>query len=101
MVENIAVKSRTKGKHGRNVVTNYKPVFAFDYGGKSYRVESNVSQNPALFDVGEKTEIKVNLSALEEIYVPANKIGNYTGIMFVGIGAIFLTIGILLVLKSH
>ncbi|MDE6035711.1 MAG: DUF3592 domain-containing protein [Ruminococcus sp.] len=85
VVENIEVKSA------------YKPVFDFEYKGKSYRVESSVSRSPALFEVGEKTEIKVNPSAPEEIYVPADNTVKLIGIIFATVGAVFLIAGILLI----
>lgn len=101
VVENIAVKSRTKSKHGYRTTTTYKPVFVFEYAGTSYRTESNVSSKPALFDVGEKTEIKVNPKAPEEIYVPADKTAKYIGIIFATAGTVFLIAGILVILKVH
>ena len=101
VVENIVVKSRTKSKHGYRTSTTYKPVFDFEYGGTSYRVESNVSSKPALFEVGEKTEIKVNPTDPEEIYVPADKTAKFIGIIFATVGAVFLIAGILVILKAH
>ena len=97
VVENIAVKSRTKSKHGYRTSTTYKPVFDFEYGGTSYRVESSVSRSPALFEVGEKTEIKINPIAPEEIYVPADNTVKLIGIIFATVGAVFLIAGILLI----
>lgn len=101
IVENITVRSRTKTKHGHRTVTTYRPVFSFDYDGKNYRVESSSSHNPALFDIGEHTEIKINPSDPDEIYVPADKFSDYSGIIFVAVGVIFLTVGILVITKSH
>ncbi|MDE5861415.1 MAG: DUF3592 domain-containing protein [Ruminococcus sp.] len=101
VVENIVVKSRTKSKHSSNISITYKPVFDFDYNGTSYRVESNVSSKPALFEVGEKTEIKVNPEVPEEIYVPADKTAKYIGIIFATAGTVFLIAGILVILKVH
>ncbi|MDE6834974.1 MAG: DUF3592 domain-containing protein [Ruminococcus sp.] len=101
VVENIPLRSRTKSKHGYSYSTTYKPVFNFEYGGTSYRVESNVSRNPALFEVGEKTEIKVNPTAPEEIYVPADKTAKFIGTIFIAVGAVFLVAGILVILKVH
>lgn len=99
VVENIAVKSRTKTKHGHKTVTTYKPVFDFDYNGQNYRVASNISSSPARFDVGEKTEVKVNPADPEEIFVPADKSANYATVICIAVGVIFLIVGILLLIK--
>lgn len=99
IVENIPMKSRTKTKHGHRTVTTYKPVYDFEYNGTSYRVESNIASNPAVFEVGEKTEVKVNPADPQEIYVPADKSANYATIICIAVGAIFLIVGILLLIK--
>ena len=101
IVENIAVKSRTKSKHGYKTVTTYRPVYDFYYNGQNYRVESNISHRPAVFDVGEKTEVKVNPADPEEIYVPADKSGSLAGIICIATGVIFLIAGILVTIKVH
>lgn len=99
IVENITVKSRTKTKHGHRTTITYRPVFEFDYKGENYRVESNVSHSPALFDVGEQTEIKINPSDPSETYIPADKSANYAGIICMAVGAVFLAIGIFVIFK--
>ncbi len=99
IVENIAIKSRTKTKHGHRTVTTYKPVFNFNYNGQNYRVESNSSHKPALFEVGEKTEIKINPSDPSEMYIPSDKSANYAGIICTAVGAVFLVVGILVIIK--
>ncbi|MDE7136833.1 MAG: DUF3592 domain-containing protein [Ruminococcus sp.] len=99
IVENIKVKSRTKTKHGHRTVTTYKPVFDFTYNGQNYRIKSNSSHKPALFDVGEKTEIKINPSDPSETYIPADKSADYAGIICIAVGAVFLVVGILVIIK--
>lgn len=99
IVENIPVKSRTKTKHGHRTVTTYKPVFSFEYNGQNYRVESNSSHKPALFDVGEHTEIKINPSDPSETYIPADKSADYVGIICIAMGTVFLVVGLLVLIK--
>lgn len=99
IVENIALKSRTKTKHGHKTVTTYKPVYDFEYNGTAYRVESSIASNPAVFDVGEKTEVKVNPADPQEIFVPADKSANYATIICITVAAIFLIVGIFLFIK--
>lgn len=100
IVENIAVNTKTKSKHGHKTVTTYKPVYDFEYNGQNYRIESNISSNPARFEVGEKTEVKVNPADPQEIYVPADKADDFATIIFIVFGVIFLIFGILLIVKS-
>lgn len=99
IVENIEVKSRTRTKHGHRTVTTYKPVFNFNYNGQNYRVESNSSYRPALFDVGEHTEIKINPSDPSETYIPTDKSADYASIICIVIGAFFLVAGIFVIVK--
>lgn len=99
IVENIEVKSRTKTKHGHRTVTTYKPVFNFSYNGQNYRVESNSSHKPALFDVGEKTEIRINPSDPSEMYIPSDKSADYVGMICIAMGAVFLVVGLLVIIK--
>lgn len=99
VVENIAVKTRTKTKHGHRTVTTYKPVYDFEYSGQVYRVESNISRSPAVFEVGDRTEVKVNPADPHEIFVPADKSGNIATIICIAVGAVFLAVGILLLIK--
>ncbi len=100
VVENIREKTRTRTKHGHRTVTKYRPVFNFTYNGQNYRVESSSSRKPALFDVNEKTEIKVNPSDPYEIYVPADKTYGKSGLICIAAGVLFLIIGILAIIKS-
>lgn len=99
IVENIPVKSRTKTKHGHRTVTTYKPVFSFEYNGQNYRVESNSSHKPALFDIGEHTEIKINPADPSETYIPADKSADYVGIICIAMGTVFLVVGLLVLIK--
>lgn len=99
VVENISVKSRNKTKHGHRTVTTYKPVFSFEYNGQDYRIESSSSHKPALFEVGEKSEIKINPSDPSETYIPVDKSADYAGIICVAMGVIFLIVGILVIVK--
>lgn len=99
VVENIAVKTRTKTKHGHRTVTTYKPVYDFEYGGQVYKVASSIASNPARFDVGEKTEVKVNPADPNEIFVPADKSDDFATIICIAVGAVFLAVGILLLIK--
>lgn len=99
IVENITVKSRTKTKHGHRTTITYRPVFEFDYKGENYRVESSVSHSPALFDVGEQTEIKINPSDPSETYIPSDKSANYAGIICMAVGVVFLVVGLLVIFR--
>ena len=99
IVENIKVKSRTKTKHGHRTVTTYKPVFNFTYNGQNYRIESNSSHKPALFEVGKKAEIRINPSDPSETYIPFDKSADYAGIICIAVGAVFLVVGILVIIK--
>lgn len=99
IVENIRTESRTHTKHGYRTVTTYKPVFNFSYNGQNYRVESNSSHKPALFDVSEKTEIRINPSDPSEMYIPSDKSADYAGMICIAMGAVFLVVGLLVIIK--
>lgn len=99
IVENIKVKSRTKTKNGHKTVITYRPVYSFYYNGQNYRIESNVSHRPALFDVGERTEIKINPSDISETYIPADKSSDYAAIICIAMGIVFLAVGLFVMIK--
>ena len=94
VVENIIENTRKEIEN-----SYYRPVFDFTYNGNHYRVKSNTSQKPALFELGEKTELKVNPSDPNEFYVPADKKQDNSGTICIAVGAVFLIIGVIAVIK--
>lgn len=101
VIENIIVKNNHK-KITRRKKTNYsttsityKPVFSFTYNGIEYKVESETSSNPPAFENGEFVELKIDPNNPENFYAPSDKTTTILGIIFTGIGAVFLIIGII------
>lgn len=101
VVENLSVKSRHKsvrGHHRTNII--YKPVFSFTYNGKDYCVESKTSSNPPAFQPGEIVELKINPNNPTDFYAPSDKTTSFIGIIFTAMGALFMIVGILLLIYS-
>ncbi|MCM1006752.1 MAG: DUF3592 domain-containing protein [Ruminococcus flavefaciens] len=92
VVENLQVESSDH----RSGKVLYKPVFGFTYNGEDYRVESKTSSDPPAFRSGEIVELKINPDDPTDFYAPSDKTTGFIGIIFTGMGALFLTIGIVL-----
>ncbi len=97
VVENLPEVSHHRsgsGHHRESVL--YKPVFNFTYNGREYSVESKTSSNPPAFQPGEIVELKINPDDPTDFYAPSDKTINFLGIIFAGMGVVFLIPGILL-----
>lgn len=86
IIENKTVISHSNGSHMSS--RTYAPVFQYEFGGKTYTVESNVSQSPAKFSVGETTEIFVDPKSPKKIFVPEMRTLRLLGIIFTIVGSV-------------
>ncbi|MDE6784347.1 MAG: DUF3592 domain-containing protein [Ruminococcus sp.] len=86
--------SGRSGRHHRHTSTVYRPTFSFTYEGNEYIVESKTASNPPAFHKGEIVELRINPDNPTDFYAPSDKTTKLIGIIFAGIGAVFLIIGI-------
>lgn len=100
VVENLSDVSHHSSvkKHRSHSSVVYRPVFAFTYEGKDYRITSHTASNPPAFDVGEMVELKIDPDDPKSFYAPADKTTKIIGIIFVSMGSVFLIMGIIFVI---
>lgn len=79
--------------HGRRVSTVFRPSFSFTYEGVEYIVESKTASNPPAFRNGEIVELHIDPKNPKNFYAPADNTTKFIGIIFAGIGAVFLILG--------
>ncbi|HEZ7985871.1 MAG TPA: DUF3592 domain-containing protein [Ruminococcus sp.] len=95
VVENLSYESSHRSRNGhRRTNTMYKPVFSFTYNGKDYCVESKTSSDPPAFQPGEIVELKINPNNPTDFYAPSDKTTSFIGIIFTAMGALFMIVGI-------
>lgn len=98
VVENIMVSSHhSSGNRHHGTSTMFKPVFEFTYNGEEYSVVSQNSSNPPAFQEGEIVELKINPDDPTDFYAPADNTTKFIGIIFTGMGALFMILGIVMI----
>lgn len=100
VVDNLSdVSHHSSGrKHRSHSSVVYRPVFAFTYEGKDYRIKSHTASNPPAFDVSEKVELKIDPDDPKDFYAPSDKTTSIIGIIFIAMGSLFLIMGIIFVI---
>ncbi len=85
--DNKVVTGYTNSRKHRRRSTTYRPIYVYEYKGKTYRAESSFSMGPAAFEKGDKVEIMINPDDPTQIFDPemAEKMCK-APIMFIVIG---------------
>ena len=85
----VVIENKTSFSDGDSSPT-YSPVFRYTYNGKEYTKQTGYSSNPPVFKEGEKTDLFLDPSDPEKIYVPKLKIGKLIRIVFTVRGLSFV-----------
>ena len=90
-VQGVVIELRaTKTGKKNHKKTAYAPVYQYDYQGTTYTYVSNVYSSPAPFSEGEQIDIMVDPTDPEHIFVPDDNGSLILGLVFGGIGLIFV-----------
>lgn len=91
-----SIRFSRNGSRGRRVSTVFRPSFSFTYEGVEYIVESKTASNPPAFHTGEIVELHIDPNDPQNFYAPSDKTTKFLGLIFSGIGAVFLIVVIAL-----
>lgn len=68
--DNEVRTSYSQSRKHRRRSTTYRPIYVYEYKGKTYRAESSFSMGPAAFEKGDKVEILINPDDPTQIFDP-------------------------------
>lgn len=88
-------------KSDNHISRTYSPVFRYTYNGTEYTQNTGYSSNPPVFEVGDNTEIFVDPSDPNKIYVPKLKVAKLLTVIFTLLGGAFLIVGVILLIISR
>ncbi len=99
--EVITHSDRKDGDGSRTIADYHMPVFSYDYNGQEYTVTSKEGSDPARYNIGDHTELKIDPSNPEYYYEPSSNVSFVLGTVFGSLGLVGTAIFLMVLLKKH
>lgn len=102
VVDEVITHSERKDGDGMLTISDYHmPVFSYDYNGREYTVTSREGSDPPMYNIGDRTELKIDPSNPEYYYDPSSNVALVLGVVFGSLGLVGTAIFLGVLLKRN